>query len=132
MCIFAAMLQQIYYPFKKFNFSNSTCFLTGQALKSGDEKIQVFPQWLIDRYSLAGRPFKMLDENRANYEDIKVPCANDLRDEFFEPLEKEVAEAFTSGYSAVKELDGLKLFQWAGNCFTASSLTKYRQASGCS
>jgi len=114
MCIFAAMLQQIYYPFKKFNFSNSTCFLTGQALKSGDEKIQVFPQWLIDRYSLAGRPFKMLDENRANYEDIKVPCANDLRDEFFEPLEKEVAEAFTSGYSAVKELDGLKLFQWAG------------------
>lgn len=114
MCIFAAMPQQIYYPFKKFNFSDKTCYLTGQAVKSGDEKIQVFPQWLIDRYDLAGRPFKMLDENSANYEEIKVPCADDLRDKFFEPLETEVAEAFAAGYEAVRQLDELKLFQWAG------------------
>jgi hypothetical protein len=114
MCIFAPMPQQIYYPFKKFNFSNLNCFLTGQTLSSEDEKMQVFPQWLIERYKLTGRPFKMLDENMANYQDIKVPCATEVRDEFIEPLEKEIADAFASGYAAVAELDEQKLFQWAG------------------
>jgi len=114
MCIFAAMPQQIYYPFKKFNFSNHNCFLTGQTLSSEDEKIQVFPRWLIDQYKLAGRPFKMLDENMANYEDIKIPCAPGARDQFIEPLEKEIAGAFALGYDGVKALDELKLFQWAG------------------
>lgn len=76
--------------------------------------MQVFPQWLIDRYELHDRPFKMLDENRANYQDLNIPCAPDVRDEFIEPLENEVAGAFAIGYAAVKELDEKKLFQWAG------------------
>jgi len=114
MCIFAPMPQQIYYPFKKFNFSNRNCFLTGQTLSSENEKMQVFPQWLIDRYKLNDRPFKMLDENRTNYQDIKVPSAPEVRENFIEPLEKEIAGAFDTGYAAVKELDEKKLFQWAG------------------
>lgn len=114
MCIFAAMPQQIYYPFKKLNFSNDNCFLTGQSLGSRDEKIQVFPQWLIDRYNLAGRPFKMLDESMATYQDIKMPCSAHIKEKFIEPLESEIAKAFSTGYDAVKELDDLKLFQWAG------------------
>jgi len=114
MCIFAAMPLQIYYPFKKFNFSNRNCFLTGEALDTEDQKITVFPQWLIDRYHLADRPFKMLDETMATYQDIKIPCATDVWDGFLQPLETEIAAAFDKGYDAVKELDELKLFQWAG------------------
>ena len=114
MCIFAPMPLQIYYPFKKFNFSHRNCFLTGETLDAEDQKITVFPQWLIDRYQLADRPFKMLDENMANYQDIKIPCAAHVWDEILHPLEMEIAAAFETGYDAVKELDELKLFQWAG------------------
>jgi hypothetical protein len=114
MCIFAPMPEQIYQPFTTFNFSNRNCFLTGQALSTEEEKIQVFPQWLMDRYKLKDQPFKLLDESMATYKDLKIPCATDVNAAFLEPLENEIAAAFATGYEAVKNLDGLKLFQWAG------------------
>jgi len=114
MLIFAAMPAQIYYPFTELNFSNRNCFLTGQALSSNEEKIPVFPQWLMSRYQLEDRPFKMLDESMATYKDIKVPCSAGINEEFLEPLEAEIAATFNIGYKAVKNLDDPKLFQWAG------------------
>jgi hypothetical protein len=114
MLIFAAMPAQIYSPFTAFNFSNRNCFLTGEALASDEEKIQVFPQWLMSRYGLEDKPFKMLDESMATYKDIKIPCAADVNEAFIKPLETEIAAAFDIGYEAIKQLDDLKLFQWAG------------------
>src|SRR5664279_5254412 len=108
------MPEQIYTPFSKFNFSNRNCFLTGGALRSEDEKIQVFPQWLMSRYQLEDQPFKLLDESMATYKDLKIPCAADINEMFLEPLEAEIAAAFDEGYEAIKNLDELKLFQWAG------------------
>jgi hypothetical protein len=114
MFIFGPMPEQIYNPFSAFNFSNRYCFLTGQKLNCLDEKIQVFPQWLMDRYNLEDKPFKMLDESMANYQDLKIPCASSINEEYIEPLEAEIAAAFDLGYEGVKSLDDLKLFQWAG------------------
>ena len=108
------MPEQIYLPFDAFNFSNRNCFLTGQPLTSNEEKIQVFPQWLMSRYKLEDQPFKLLDESMATYKDLKVPCTADVNETFLEPLEAEIAAAFDIGYEAVKKLDELKLFQWAG------------------
>jgi len=114
MFIFAVMPGEIYNPFSHFNFSNHNCFLTGETLSSEGQKIQVFPQWLMSRYGLEGQPFKMLDESMATYKDIKIPCAAHVNKAFLEPLEKEIAAAFEAGYDGVKNLDELKLFQWAG------------------
>lgn len=108
------MPAKIYAPFERFNFSNKNCFLTGEALKSEEEKIQVFPQWLMSQYALEDKPFKMLDENIATYKDLKLPCSSHINDDFLEPLEEEIANAFEKGYEGVKALDELKLFQWAG------------------
>ncbi|MGZ3874122.1 MAG: hypothetical protein ACXVJD_14465 [Mucilaginibacter sp.] len=108
------MAAQIYRPFESFNFGNRKCFLTGQALSSEEERTQVFPQWLMSRYELEDKPFKMLDESMATYKDIKIPCAAHVNETWFEPLETEIAAAFETGYAAIKELDELKLFQWAG------------------
>jgi hypothetical protein len=105
---------QPYAPFEKANFSNKLCFLTGQTLNSEEEKIQVFPQWLMSLYGLEDKPFKLLDESMATYKDIKLPCAAGVNEAFLEPLETEIAEAFNGGYDAIKALDELKLFQWAG------------------
>jgi hypothetical protein len=82
------MPAQIYAPFEKFNFSNNKCFLTGDALQSEEEKIQVFPQWLMSLYNLEDQPFKLLDESIATYKDLKIPCSAHINDEFLEPLRK--------------------------------------------
>lgn len=108
------MPPQIYSPFDKFNFSNKQCFLSGQALNSEEEKIQVFPQWLMSRYGLEDQPFKLLDETIATYKDLKVPCSAAINEEFLEPLENEIASAFAGGYEEVKALDEMKIYQWAG------------------
>src|ERR1700712_820821 len=103
--IFAPMPAQIYNPFEKFNFSNSTCFLSGQKLTSEEEKIQVFPQWLMSMYGLEDQPFKLLDESMATYKDLKIPCAAHINEQYLEPLENEIAAAFNAGYEAVKNVD---------------------------
>lgn len=106
------MAVQIYHPFSNFNFSNSKCFLTGQPLSSTEEKIQVFPQWLMSAHNLQDQPFKLLDESIATYKDLKIPCSATVNEAFLEPLEAEVSEAFAKGYDGVKALDELRLFQW--------------------
>jgi hypothetical protein len=108
------MPAKIYAPFERFNFSNKNCFLTGEALKSEEEKIQVFPQWLMSQYALEDKPFKLLDETISTYKDLKLPCSANINDDFLEPLEEEIAAAFDKGYEGLKALDELKLFQWAG------------------
>jgi hypothetical protein len=104
---------QTYNPFDAFNFSNRLCFLTGQPVNPDEERIQVFPQWLMSRYQLEDKPFKLLDESIATYKDLKLPCTTDLNNHYLVPLEDEMAKAFDQGYEAVKQLDDLKLFQWA-------------------
>lgn len=114
MLIFAAMPQQLYTPFSNFNFSNRNCFLTGEALSTSEEKIQVFPQWLMSAFQLEEKPFKLLDESMATYKDLKLPCSAAVNEQYLEPLEREIAAAFEQGYEGVSRLDDVKLFQWAG------------------
>lgn len=102
-----------YNPFKVFNFSNRFCFLTGQELSSTEERIQVFPQWFMTEFDLEEKPFKLLDESIVTYKDLKLPCAAAINDQFLAPLEAEISAAFKGGYEAVKQLDELKIFQWA-------------------
>ncbi|QJD96437.1 hypothetical protein HH214_11425 [Mucilaginibacter robiniae] len=108
------MSPSIYNPFTRLNFSNRTCFLTGQALTSEEEKVQVFPAWLMSRYHLEDKVIKLLDENYVGYKDLKVPCAASVNEQYLIPLENTVANAFDQGYEAVRELDETILFQWAG------------------
>lgn len=106
------MAAEIYHPFSTFNFSNTKCFLTGQPLSTSEEKIQVFPQWLMSMYNLQDQPFKLLDETIATYKDLKIPCSATVNEVFLEPLETEVADAFSLGYEGIKALDEARLYQW--------------------
>ena len=104
----------IYNPFSPFNFSNRFCFLTGEKLQSAEACISVFPQWLMSRYALEDKPFKLLDESIVTYKDLKMPCSAAVNDSFIAPLEDEIETAFNEGYTGVKTLPELKIFQWAG------------------
>ena len=98
------MLTEIYQPFDRFNFGNKTCFLSGKPLQSEEEKIQVFPAWLLARYNLYDAPFKMLDENFPTYKDLKLPCSAEINNQYLEPLETEIKAAFEQGFEAVQAL----------------------------
>ena len=124
------MAVQTYNPFNAFNFSNQLCFLTGQPVNPDEERIQVFPQWLMSRYHLEEKPIKLLDESITTYKDIKLPCAAAINHTWLEPLENQIAEAFDKGYDAVKQLDELKLFQWAGKLLYGMIFNKMQYEQG--
>ncbi len=106
------MVIQLYNPFQKFNFSPQTCFLTGQNLHPAEEQIFVFPEWILDRYSLRDKTFKMLEGSSLQYRDVKIPCFSDVIKNAINPLEKEIEKAFTAGYEAVIKVPEERLFQW--------------------
>ncbi|MGK6353461.1 hypothetical protein [Parapedobacter sp. DT-150] len=102
---------KIYNPFNDFRFDSKTCFLSGQPLQSADEQIQVFPHWLMRRFELEDKPFKLLDESFRTYKQLQLPCSAAVAEHIAE-LDNQVAEAFDKGYHAVKELGDVVLFQW--------------------
>ncbi len=106
------MLQAIYNPFKTFEFSDKICFLSGEKLQTAGEQISIFPPWLMQRYELEDKPFKLLDGSVTSYKHLKIPCATNVADEGIYPLEKSIQAAFMNGYQAVKELPSITLFQW--------------------
>ena len=106
------MVIQLYNPFQKFDFSPQTCFLTGQNLHSAEEQISVFPEWILDRYSLRDKTFKLLEGSSVQYQDMKIPCFAGVIKNALNPLEKEIEKVFTAGYEAVIKVPEERLFQW--------------------
>ncbi|MBC8052918.1 MAG: hypothetical protein H7Y13_07625 [Sphingobacteriaceae bacterium] len=102
------MSKELFRPFDRYNFSEKVCYLSGAP---ADLQTTVFPQWLLDQFSLNEKPFKMLDERIATYRDITVPVSAAAKSEV-EKLDLTIEKTFNSGYSAVKELNELQLFQW--------------------
>lgn len=107
------MHEQLYQPFRRLNFSKDRCFLSGAKLTSTEENLNVFAPWLIAKFNLDERPFKLLDESYLSYSDIKYPCSVDTA-EVLEKLEDRIETAFSKGYEEVILLAELHLFQWIG------------------
>jgi hypothetical protein len=107
------MATRLYNPFQKFDFSPQICFLTGHNLQSEEEEqIFVFPEWIMDRYSLRDKTFKMLEGGNVKYNDMKIPCLKSVSEQAIKALDKEIEEAFTAGYEAVKKVPEERLFLW--------------------
>lgn len=107
------MVDTLYNPFKNSDFSPNTCFLTGQKIDSVEEEhISVFPEWILDRYALWDKTFKMLEGTSIKYKDMKMPCSKSVIENAINPLEEEIEKAFAAGYDAVKQLPEERLFLW--------------------
>jgi hypothetical protein len=104
----------LFNPFETLHFERNTCFLTGDDLPSDDSKISVFPDWILDRFSLREKRFKMLDQvTGIHYGELKLPCSDGVKTEF-ENLEAEIKNAFEGGYEEVKKIPQERLFLWMG------------------
>lgn len=102
------MSKALFRPFDRYNFSEDICFLTGE---SAILQQTIFPDWILQQYQLADKPFKMMDERIATYQDIKIPASATALSALTQ-LEAEIETAFNAGYEVVKDLPELKLFQW--------------------
>jgi hypothetical protein len=100
----------LYNPFGNFTFSENECFLSGQKIENILE-ISVFPEWIMNRYSLHEKTMTMLAENVVKYADIKVPCAPQVIEKI-NILENDIQKAFEAGYDEVIKIPELNLFQW--------------------
>src|SRR5690606_16733942 len=94
-----------------FRFDNNTCFLSGQPLQSVAEQVQVFPDWLMRKFNIENKPFKLLDESICTYGQLRLPCAPVVAEQI-SALDTQIEKTFEKGYDAVKEMDRVTLFQW--------------------
>ena len=102
------MAQKLYSSFKHFTFGNKTCFLSGN---EAEEKLFVFPEWLLEKYELREKPIKLLDEHIVNYGTINVPCSKGVA-RAAEQLDDEMEAIFEKGFDEVRNLPEINLFQW--------------------
>ncbi|MCC7050738.1 MAG: hypothetical protein IT239_03025 [Bacteroidia bacterium] len=107
---------QFFDPFDTIYLDEKTCFLTGEDLSKTNEEetINVFPLWLMERYNLYDKKFKMLDGTTAIYhKDLKLPCSLLVKEAYYK-LDEEIKSAFTKGYESIKNISEEKLFWWLG------------------
>lgn len=103
---------ELFNPFETLHFDSKTCFLTGNDLQETDEPICIFPDWILDRFSLREKRFRLLDQvSGIRYEDLKLPCSDEVK-QAFDVLDEEIKKAFESGYEEVKKIPEEKLFLW--------------------
>ncbi len=104
----------LFNPFQTLHFSPQTCFLTGVDLLSVDETITVFPEWILDRFSLREKKFKMLDQvTGIGYAELKLPCSLEVKNAW-NILEDEIKSAILRGYEEIKKIPEERLFLWMG------------------
>ena len=104
----------LFNPFETLHFEPLTCFLSGADLQSPAEQIGIFPDWILDRFSLRNKRFKMLDQvTGVQYEDLKLPCSVEVKIAF-ELLDQEIKNAFAGGYEEIKKISEERLFIWMG------------------
>lgn len=104
----------LFNPFDNLNFNSNTCFLTGMDLSSDNEQVCIFPDWILDRFSLRDKKFKMMDQvTSIRYEDLRLPCSPEVRNALT-ILDEEIKNAFTVGYEEVVKIPEERLFLWMG------------------
>jgi len=115
MANIAAMNTGLYNPFQNFDFLYKICFLSGKTFSSPVLQIPLIPKWLLEQAGLTGEEqIQFLDESIRSYNTLVIPVNSEVNEQFLNPLEDKIEQAFAQGYSAVSALPELDLFNWIG------------------
>lgn len=77
----------------------------------------IFPEWLLHKYTLWDRNIALLNETNIPYRYLTIPCCSSCNSGELSRLEQEIKLAVETGFSAVVQLDKLRLYQWMGKIF---------------
>lgn len=110
----------MYFIFSRPVLTTDHCFFTD----STEDVIQVsvFPDWLVDRYDLRNKYFKMLAGNMKKYGEMQMPLSRELYENHILPLENKVQKAFEAGYEEVSKLPEETLFYWMTRIYLGTIL----------
>ncbi|PWS32511.1 hypothetical protein [Pedobacter paludis] len=115
MANIAAMNTGLYNPFQNFDFLYKICFLSGKTFSSPVLQVPLIPKWLLEHAGLTGEEqIQFLDESIRSYNTLVIPVNSEVNEQFLNPLEEKIEQAFAQGYSAVSALPELDLFNWIG------------------
>lgn len=121
------MDQNIYNPFESLDFSEDTCFLTGEKLvPENTYQVSAFPEWILDKYGLGEAYLLMLSGTRLQYKDLQMP-ATKITFEAVKELDQTTRLAFEQGFEAIKEMPDILLFQWMARVFYGVLYRDYTQ-----
>ena len=111
----AVMNTGLYNPFQNFDFLYKKCFLSGNTFNSPVIQIPLIPKWLLAQAALTGEEqIQFLDESIRSYNTLVIPVNSEVNEQFLNPLENNIENAFEAGYAGVSELTALDLFNWVG------------------
>ncbi|MCX2573624.1 hypothetical protein [Pedobacter sandarakinus] len=105
----------LYNPFQNFDFIYKKCFLSGNTFNSPVIQVPLIPEWLLQQAGLNGEEqIQFLDESIRAYNALAIPVNAELNEQFLQPLEEKMQQAFALGYDAVTALPEIALFNWIG------------------
>lgn len=105
------MTHPYFNPFEDLIFDERFCFLTGDLT---NEKITVFPDWLMEHFKFGEDSIEMIDKSRKyTYRDLQLPVSARVK-KAFENLEDTIKAAYQGGFEAMNALDDHLLFLWIG------------------
>lgn len=111
----ASMNTGLYNPFQNFDFLYKKCFLSGNTFNSSVIQVPLIPEWLLIQAGLTGEEqIQFLDESIRSYNTLVIPVNSEVNEQFLNPLENRIKQAFTKGYAGVSTLTELEIFNWIG------------------
>jgi hypothetical protein len=106
-----------FQPFDQMDFSDSQCFLCGQALEQANSIEHIFPKWLLSHFNLWDQMVSLPNQTQIPYRYLTIPCCTTCNNEHLARLEHAVGSAFRMGPGHVAAIDKTILYQWTGKIF---------------
>lgn len=105
------MAEMLFNPYLELIFDEHFCFLTGDLT---NEKMSVFPQWLMDHFKFGDEKIEMMDKTKSyTYADLELPCSPKVK-KAFDELDLKIQDAYKDGYEGMAALDEELIFHWSG------------------
>ncbi|TLM94067.1 hypothetical protein [Hymenobacter jeollabukensis] len=107
----------LYDPFARMQLVAPVCFLCGTAVDPARDNVPVFAPWLTQRYQLADKEIRLLDQSSTTFRELTIPCCPRCHHEHVDRLEARIEAATAADPAGLRELDEQTLFLWLGKMF---------------
>ncbi|OON68397.1 hypothetical protein B0919_14535 [Hymenobacter sp. CRA2] len=92
------------------------CFLCGTPVDPAHQHVTVFAPWLMQRYGLADKEIRLLDQSTTTFRELTIPCCEQCQ-QHVAAVEARVEAATAADPAGLRQLDDQTLFLWLGKMF---------------
>lgn len=107
----------LYDPFARMQLVSPNCFLCGTPVDPTRDNVLVFAPWLLERYQLADKEIRLLDQSTTTFRELTIPCCPRCHQQHVSELENRVEAATAQDPAGLRGLDEQTLFLWLGKMF---------------